>query len=164
MRRGVSWRAMAWLACAAGGVAGAEDPGARALQQNELQRQQQLDQLRLRMQQQQSRARASREDAGGRGALERLEADQVQRQQRLHLEQQREVGSRPEAPSDDTGAREARRQLELQRARRESERQLTGFEQESRTAPQAGPASGRTEAGHAFGTGRERPPERQARP
>src|SRR5687767_15271873 len=78
---------------------GAEDAASRALQQNQLLRQQQQDQLQLRMQQYQRNGQNPPADARQRQALEQLELNQQLQQQLLHLQQQRErqvrLSSRP---------------------------------------------------------------------
>jgi hypothetical protein len=109
---------------------GAEDAASRALQQNQLLRQQQQDQLQLRMQQYQRNGQNPPADARQRQALEQLELNQQLQQQLLHLQQQRERQVRPELPSDDEGTRRAKAQIEERRARQESRRQLDQFDRE----------------------------------
>ena len=109
---------------------GAEDATQRALQQNQLYRQQQQDQLQLKMQQYQSGARNPAPDARSRQAIERLEIDQALRQQQLQLQQQRELQRRPDVPGDDEGVRRAKAQIDQDRTRRDGQRQLQQFERE----------------------------------
>ncbi|MGH8641750.1 MAG: hypothetical protein ACRET6_08555 [Burkholderiales bacterium] len=126
---------MAWVgavltyACFAGTAGGAEDPGARALQQHQLQRQQQQDAVQLRMQQQQRSTQAPPADARQQQAGKQLEIDQQQRQQELHYRQGIEPPSAQ--PADDEGTRRAKAQLDLQKAQRESSRQLQRFDAET---------------------------------
>ena len=115
--------------CFAGAAGGAEDPGARALQQHQLQRQQQQDALQLRMQQQQSATQAPPADARQQQAGKQLEIDQQQRQQELHYRQGIEPSTAQ--PVDDEGTRRAKARLELQKAQRESSRQLQRFDAEA---------------------------------
>ena len=110
--------------------AGAEDAPLRALQQNQLMRQQQQDQLQLRMQQYQRNGQDPPADARQRQAIEQLELNQRLQQQLLHQHQQRELQARPELPSDDVGTRRAKAQIEERRARQESRRQLDQFDRE----------------------------------
>lgn len=109
---------------------GADDPSVRALQQNQLERQQRQDQLQLKMQQYQRNNQKPPADARQRQAIEQLELNQQLRQQQLHQQQQRELQARPESPADDEGTRRAKAQIEQQRARQESRRQLQQFERE----------------------------------
>src|SRR6185295_6381818 len=90
---------------AAVGVWAAEDPGAGALQQNQLLRQQQQDQLQLRMQQYHGTALNPQPDARARQAIQQLELDQALRQQQLQLQQRRELQTRPAVPTEDEGVR-----------------------------------------------------------
>ena len=122
--------AVALVVMMTGTVAAADDPAARALQQNQLQRQQQQDRLQLRMQQDQRAAQYPPADARQRQAMEQLELDQAQRQQQLHFQQQRAQQARPDLPSDDPGTRDAKAQIEQQRAARESRQQLQQFDRE----------------------------------
>ena len=126
--------AAGWLAVALSGMApavlGADDPGARALQQLQLQRQQQQDALQLRMQQHQRRLHNPPADARQQQALGQMEADQQQRQQELHYRQGIEPATAQ--PSDDAGTRHAKAQLEEERAREQSQRQLLRFESEAK--------------------------------
>lgn len=124
---------LAAFVCAflAGIATAADDPGAKALQQNQLQRQQQQDALQLRMQQQQQRAtQAPPTDAHQQQAGRQLEIEQQQRQRELHYRQGLEPSTAQ--PIDDEGTRRAKAQLEQQRAQRESERQLQRFDREMR--------------------------------
>jgi len=108
---------------------GADDPGARALQEHQLQRQQQQDALQLRMQQQQRAVQSPPAGSQQQQATKQLEIDQQQRQQDLHYRQ----GIVPSAahPSDDEGARRAKAQIEQQRAQQQSQQQLRSFDAES---------------------------------
>ena len=112
---------------------GVEDATQRALQQNQLYRQQQQDQLQLKMQQHQNSVRNPAPDVRSRQATERLEIDQALRQQQLQLQQQRELLLRSEAPGDDEGVRRAKAQADQDRARREGRRQLQQFDWELQT-------------------------------
>jgi hypothetical protein len=131
---GARWRSLAvwWLAALLGGTAtvasGADDPGVRAVQQLQLQRQQQQDALQLRMQQQQ---RGTQEPSAiaPQQARQQLEVDQQQRQQELHFRQAMEPVT--VQPSDDAGTRRAKAQLEEERARDQGQRQLLRFESEA---------------------------------
>lgn len=125
----LSW-AVAMLVLLAGPAFGAEDAAQRALQQNQLGRQQQQDQLQLKMQQYQRNTQTPPADARQRQAIEQLELNQQLRQQQLHQQQQRELQARPESPADDEGTRRAKAQIEQQRARQESRRQLQQFDRE----------------------------------
>ena len=93
---------------------GAEDPGARVLQQHQLQRQQQQEALQLRMQQQQHGVQSAPADARQRQALEQLQLEQRQRQDQLHYRQAIEPSTAQ--PSDDEGTRRAKAEMERQRA------------------------------------------------
>jgi hypothetical protein len=101
---------------------GAEDPGARAVQQNQLQRQQQQEALQLRMQQQQRATQNPPQDARQKQDLEKLQAEQRQRQQELHYRQGIEPSTAQ--PSDDAGTRRAKEELERRKARQQAEEQL----------------------------------------
>ena len=133
---GGRWRSLAawWLVALLGGTAevalGADDPGARAVQRLQLQRQQQQDALQLRMEQQQRSAREP-SAAAPQQARRQLEVDQQQRQQELHFQQ----GVEPATvqPSDDPGTRRAKAQLEAERAREQGQRQLLRFESEAQS-------------------------------
>lgn len=103
----------------AAGAGGAEDPGSRALQQHQIQRQQQQDALQLRMRQQQRALQSPPQDAGQKQAAEQLQLDQRQRQQELHYRQSIEPATAQ--PSDDAGTRRANEAMEREKARRESE-------------------------------------------
>ena len=130
---------------------GAEDPAGRALQQHQLQRQQQQDALQLRMQQQQGGAQAAPAESGRgqptdlpqidrqqrqRQATDRLRIDQQQRQQQLHDRQ----GIAPDTaqPSEDEAGRRAKARMELEKAQQSSQQQLRRFESELQPKPAAG--------------------------
>lgn len=147
VRRLTAFVATAALAAAAWG---AEDPAVRALQQHQLQRQQQQDAVQLRMQQQ-SGAQSVPADAQQRQATDllqidqqqrqrrardRLRIDQRQRQQQLHDRQGIEPGTAQ--PSDDEAGRRAKAQMELQKAQQSSQQQLRRFESELPPKPAAG--------------------------
>lgn len=100
---------------------GAEDPGARALERQQLQRQQQQDALQLRLQQQRA-LQSAPADPERRQALERQQQEQRQKQQQLHDRQV--VAPETAQPSDDAGTRAAKAEMERQKAREESRRQL----------------------------------------
>src|SRR3977135_1745475 len=119
-----SWRLGSSILLFAFAPPWAADEALKALQYNQLLRDQQQDRLQLRMQQYQTGVRA---DPRQRPALEQLEINQALRQQQLQLHQQRELQARPEAPSDDEGVRRAKAQIEEQRARHESRLQLQQF-------------------------------------
>jgi hypothetical protein len=121
---------LALLLVMAGPAWSANDPGARAIQQQQLQRQQQQDQLQLEMQQSQRNLTNPPGDARQRQEIEQLELDQALRQQQLQTNQQRALQGRPEMPWDDRATRDARAQIEQQRARQESQQQLQQFDQE----------------------------------
>lgn len=108
---------------------GADDPGARGLQQHQLQRQQQQDALQLRMQQQQRATQLPPGDSRQQQQVRQLEIDHQQRQQELHYRQ----GIEPPTaqPSDDAGTRRAKADLELQKARQQGTGQLQRFEAEA---------------------------------
>jgi hypothetical protein len=131
---GGGWRPLAawWLVALLGGTAadalGADDAGARAVQQLQLQRQQQQDALQLRMQQQQRSAQEP-SAAAPQQARQQLEVDQRQRQQELHFRQDMEPAT--VQPSDDAGTRRAKAQLEEERARDQGQRQLLHFDSET---------------------------------
>jgi hypothetical protein len=118
-----------WLALA-GAAWGADDPGARALQQQLLQRQQQQEALQLRMQQQQRVAPNPPRDARQTQAQEQLQVGQRQRQQELHYRQ----GIEPitAQPSDDAGTHRAKEGMELQRVQQRGQEllQRSGAEQQ----------------------------------
>jgi len=120
---------IAGCAAMAGPAAGADDPGERALQQHQLQRQQQHDALQLRMQQQQRATQSPRADARQQQAEKQLEIDQQQRQQQLHDRQGIEPSTAQ--PSDDEGTRRAKAQMEVQEAGQQGQRQLRRFDHES---------------------------------
>ncbi|HEX9685649.1 MAG TPA: hypothetical protein VGA25_07345 [Burkholderiales bacterium] len=127
---------------------GAEDPAVRAMQQHQLQRQQQQEALQLRMLQQQRGAQnppgdAQRQQATDlqqvdqqqrqRRAMEQLQIDQQQRQQQLHDRQGIEPGS--VQPTEDAAGQENKAQMELRKAREQSQQQLRRFESESQAKP-----------------------------
>jgi hypothetical protein len=109
----------------------ADDPGARELQRNQLQRQQQQDELQLRMQQYQRSAPSSGSLSPDQG-IRQLEIKQLQRQRELHYRQNQNVV--PPAPMDDEGTRRAKAQIEQQRAQQESRRQMQRFDWEMEQA------------------------------
>jgi hypothetical protein len=111
-------------------IGAADDAALKALQQNQLERQQQQDQLQLRMQQYQRNIQNPPADARQRQSIEQLELNQQLRQQQLHQLQQRELQTRPEPLTDDEGTRRAKAQIEQQRAQQQSRRQLEQFERE----------------------------------
>jgi hypothetical protein len=116
---------------------GAEDPAVRALQQHQLQRQQQQDALQLRMLQQQRSARERLAEPRRQQALEQLQIDQQQRQQQLHYRQAVETGGA--RPDEDEAASRARAQMELRKAGRQSREQLRRFESELQMTPEGNP-------------------------
>jgi len=141
-----------WLAVTLSGAAaaalGADDPGTRALQQHQLQRQQQQDALQLRMQQQQGSVQNPPADARQQQAIRQLEADQQQRQQELHYRQGIEPSTAQ--PSDDAGTQRAKAQLEQDRANEQGQRQLLRYESEAQQrAEQARRQKSRGEIGPA---------------
>lgn len=109
---------------------GAEDPGARALQQNQLQRQQQQEALQLRMQQQQRATQNPPRDARQKQELEKLQADQRQRQQELHYRQGIEAPTAQ--PTDDAGTRRAKEEMERRKAQLQGQEELRRSEAEQR--------------------------------
>ena len=124
---------MKWLAICegivlAGACWGADDPGARAVQQQLLQRQQQQDSLQLRMQQQQRAAQSPPADSREKQAREKLQLEQQQQQQALHYRQ----GVEPPAmqPADDEGTGRAKAEMGRVKAQRQSQEQVRRFEQE----------------------------------
>lgn len=129
-----------WPLCAVVGGAllvipawGADDPGARALQQHQLQRQQQQDALQLRMQQQQNSVQGAPVDSRQIQAVEQLQINQRLEQQQLHYRQ----GIEPVAdqPSDDHATRGAKRQMELDKAQQQGRQQLRRFESQLQEKP-----------------------------
>ncbi|HET9404909.1 MAG TPA: hypothetical protein VFO57_10045, partial [Burkholderiales bacterium] len=116
------------LATAAGCAAlitsvwGADDPGARALEQHQLQRQQQQEALQLRMQQQQRAVQSTPADPRQKQAQEKLRADQQLQQQQLHYRQAIEPAAAQ--PSDDQGARRAKAERDRLEAQRQGQRQI----------------------------------------
>ena len=113
--------AIGWMAAAVTAW-GADDPGARAVHQQQIQRQQQQEALQLRMQQQQRAVQHPPQDAAQKRALERLQADQRQRQQELHYRQ----GIEPPVvqPTDDEGTRRAKEAVERQKAQQQGQELL----------------------------------------
>jgi hypothetical protein len=116
------------IGCAAPAL-GADDPGARALQQHQLQRQQQQDALQLHMQQQQRATQSPPTDLRQQQQARQLEIDQQQRQQELHYRQGIEPSTAQ--PSDDEGTRRAKASTELQKAQQQGGRQLQRFDAET---------------------------------
>ena len=114
---------------------GADDPGARALQQHQLQRQQQQEALQLRMQQQQRSVQELQADPRRQQAVEQLQINQQQQQQELHYRQ----GIEPATvlPSEGEGPRSAKAQMELEKAQQQSHQQLRRFESELQAKPGA---------------------------
>jgi hypothetical protein len=125
----IGWAALAVAAWSA------EDPGGRALQQHQLQRQQQQEALQLRMQQQQHSAQDRPAGVRQQQALEQLQINQRQQQQQLHDRQGIEPASAQ--PSEGEGARRANAQMELEKAQRQSQQQLRRFESELQAKPRA---------------------------
>lgn len=132
---------------------GAEDPAVRAMQQHQLQRQQQQEALQLRMLQQQRNAQNPPADAQRQQATdlqqadqlqrqqrarEQLQIDQQQRQQRLHFRQGVEPGSAQ--PTEDAAGQQNKAQMELRKAQESSQQQLRRFESELQVKPGADPA------------------------
>jgi hypothetical protein len=128
----------------------AEDPAIRALQQHQLQRQQQQEALQLRMLQQQRDAQnppsgALRQQATDlqqvdqqqrqQRAMEQLQVDQQQRQQQLHYRQGIEPGS--VQPTEDAAGQQNKAQMELRKAQEQSQQQLRSFESELQVKPAA---------------------------
>jgi len=125
-----------WIAVTLSGAAaalGADDPGIRALQQNQLQRQQQQDALQLRMQQQQGSVQNLPVNARQQQAIRQLETDQQLRQQELHYRQGIEPVSAQPSEGEDT--RRAKAQMDLQKAQQQSQQQLRRFESELEAKP-----------------------------
>ena len=116
-----------WLALASTAW-GADDPGARAMQQQVLQRQQQQDALQLRMQQQQRAVQSPPADVREKQAREKLQIEQQQQQQALHYRQ----GIEPPAaqPADDEGTRRAKAEMGRLKAQQVSQEQMRRSEQE----------------------------------
>lgn len=104
------------------GAGGAEDPGARALQQQQIQRQQRQDALQLRMQQQQSAVQNPPQDLRQKQDLEKLTIEQRQRQQQLNYRQ--DIGPATAQPTDDAGARRAKEAMEREKAQRQGQELL----------------------------------------
>ena len=107
---------------------GAEDPGARALQQHQLQRQQQDDALQLRMQQQQRAVQSPPAGARQKQVLEKLQTDRQQQQQALHYRQS--IAPPVAQPTDDEGTRGAKAEMERLRAQQQSQQQARQLERE----------------------------------
>jgi hypothetical protein len=112
-------------------AAWADDPAAREVQRNQIQRQQQQDELQLRMQQYQ-RGTPSPGTFPHEQAIRQLEIQQLQRQHEMHYRQQQNVP--PASPADDEGTRRAKAQIEQQRAQQESRRQMQRFDWEMEQA------------------------------
>jgi len=152
-----SWRFKVLLSLAlAGGVVwdaspgrGAEEPGARALYEQQLMRQQQHDALRLRMQQQHRSLQSPPSGAQERQAREQLQLEQRQRQEQLHYRQ--EIRPPTAHAGDDAGVQRAKAQMERQRAKEEGEQQLRRFDTELQ--------GGAEDAGSAKARGEVRSPE-----
>jgi hypothetical protein len=141
------------------GARGAEDPAVGALQQHQLQRQQQQEALQLRMLQQQRDAQnppsgAQRQQATDlqqadqlqrqQRAREQLQIDQQQRQQQLHFRQGIEPGSAQS--TEDAAGQQNKAQMDLRKAREQSQQQLRRFESELQEKPAADSArSGKLE-------------------
>lgn len=111
-------------------AAGTDDPGERAVQQQQLGRQQQQEQLQLRMQQQQRTVQSPPLGARQQQSVRDAEIGSQREQQQLHYRQQ--IASPLAQPTDDAATRRARTQMELDRARREGEAQLQRFDSENR--------------------------------
>jgi hypothetical protein len=112
----------------AGAAWGAEEPGARALQEQQLMRQQQQDALQLRLQQQQRSLQSPPPGPRERQERERLQIMQEQKQQELHYRQKIEP---PTAHlDDDAGVQGAKAQMQRQRAKEQGEQQLQRFDSE----------------------------------
>ena len=124
---------MAVTLSGAAAALGADDPGIRALQQNQLQRQQQQDALQLRMQQQQGSVQNLPVNARQQQAIRQLETDQQLRQQELHYRQGIEPVSAQPSEGEDT--RRAKAQMDLQKAQQQSQQQLRRFESEMQVQP-----------------------------
>jgi len=129
---------------------GAEDPAVRALQQHQLQRQQQQEALQLRMLQQQRGAQNPPADAQRQPAtdlqqvdqqqrqqraMEQLQIDQQQRQQQLQYRQGIEPGSAQ--PTEDAAGQQNKAQMELRKAQEQGQQQLRRFESELQVKPAA---------------------------
>jgi hypothetical protein len=95
----------------------AADPGARALEQERLQRQQQQEALQLRMQQD-NVIRSAPADARQKRAIEESDIRRRQRQDAVHSRQSAE--SPAVQPSDDEGTRQAKEAIRREAAGRES--------------------------------------------
>lgn len=108
----------------------AEDPGARAVQQNQLQRQQQQDALQLRMQQHQRATQGPPRDPKQKQELETLQAGQRQRQQELHY--RHSIEPTAAHPADDAGTRRAKEEMERRKAQRRGQEQLRRLDAEQR--------------------------------
>lgn len=119
-----------------GPIRAAEDPGARALEQHQMMRQQQQDTLQLRMLQQQRAVETPPAGGRERRELERLQINQEQRQQQLHYRQNIEPATAH--PADDAGAARAKGDLERQKAKRAGEVQIRRFDFELRQREERG--------------------------
>lgn len=106
----------------------ADDPGARSLQQHQLQRQQQQEALQLRMQQRQRSAQDPSTDARRKRAIEQLQINQQQQQEHLHYRQQ--IAPPAAQPSDDEGTRRAKAEMERLMAQQQSQQQARQSERE----------------------------------
>lgn len=105
-----------------------EDPGARAVQQHQMMRQQQQDTLQLRMLQQQRGIESPPAGARERRERERLQLNQEQRQQQLHYRQS--IEPVPRHSADDTGSARAKESLKRLEIQRQGEAQLQRFDSE----------------------------------
>jgi hypothetical protein len=106
---------------AAGGWAG-EDAGTRALQQHQLQRQQQQDVLQLQMRQQHRAVQSPPADSRQKQSLGQMHREQRQHQQALHYRQAIEPPATQ--PSDDRGTRAAKEAIRGLNARQESQQEM----------------------------------------
>jgi hypothetical protein len=129
----LAWWLAVTLSGATAAAVSADDPGARALQQHQLQRQQQQDALQLRMLQQQGSVQNPSADARQQQALEQLQINQQQQQQQLHYRQGIEPVSAQPFEGEDT--RRAKAQMDLQKAQQQSQQQLRRFESELQVHP-----------------------------
>ena len=107
---------------------GADEPGARALQQHRLLRQHQEEALQLRLQQQQRTTQAPPADARQKQAQEKLLIDQQQRQQALHYQQS--IKASVAQSADDDGSHAVKVEMERFRAGQQSQQQVRQFERE----------------------------------
>lgn len=130
--RAIAWMLLPGCAVLAATARSAEDPGAKALQQHQLQRQQQQDAHQLRMQQQ-YRALQSPAVSGQREpSLEQLQIEQRQRQQADHYRQS--IDPTTAQPSDDAGARRAKDAMKQLDIREQNQRELRRFDQQQQQA------------------------------